>query len=143
LGRSAAYDAQTRPEGVERMHGYGKPVWRVVAALVVVGTVGVSAGAAAAQEAKARCWPPLEGCPAKEYERKAAQVASRAADDRFGRDIPPGQWRVTCYPGESRRRIECSFQSIDSPPADCVGGATMVKRDGRWRGRNVELSCSR
>ena len=90
-----------------------------------------------------RCWPAAEGCPAKEYERKAAQAASRAADDRFNQDFPPGQWTVVCYPKAKRAAIDCSVHTRDDIPYSCVGGMTMKKRDGRWRARNIELSCSR
>jgi hypothetical protein len=88
-----------------------------------------------------RCWPAQPTCPAKEYERKAAQASSRHARERFGKDFPPAEWTIVCYPGESSRRIECSTHSRDEIPYDCVGGMTMKKRDGRWRARDIEMSC--
>ena len=89
-----------------------------------------------------RCFPETETCSSEAYERKAAQAASREADDRFNLDFPPNQWTVVCYRKVKRAGIECSFHTRDTP-SSCVGGATMKKRDGRWRAKNVELSCRR
>jgi hypothetical protein len=89
-----------------------------------------------------RCWPAAEACPAKEYERKAAQAASRYAREKFDKDFPASMWTVVCYPGPSTRRIECSVHSRDETPYDCVGGMVMKKRDGRWRAKDIEMSCA-
>jgi hypothetical protein len=106
--------------------------------LVLIGVLAVPGSAPAK-----RCWPAAAACPAETYERKAAQAASRHARQEFDKDVPPSMWTVVCYPGESRVKIECSVVSRDPDPADCVGGMTMRKRDGRWRAKNIEMSCRR
>ena len=88
-----------------------------------------------------RCWPAAETCPAESYERKAAQAASRYVDDEFNLDFPPSQWTVVCY-RKAKAGIECSAHTRDSP-GTCVGGMTMKKRDGRWKAKNIEMSCRR
>ena len=103
---------------------------------IVAPTAGADRGAAK------RCWPPAPACSAKEYERKAAQAASRTARERFDKDFPPSQWTVVCYPGPSPRKIDCSVHSRDETPYDCVGGMTMKKRGGQWRARDIEMSCA-
>ena len=87
-----------------------------------------------------RCFPETDTCASTSFERKAAQAASREADDRFNLDFPPSQWTVTCYAYKASK--ECSFHTRDTP-STCVGGATMKKRNGRWRAKDVELSCRR
>ena len=87
-----------------------------------------------------RCFPATETCASEAYERKAARAASREADDEFNLDFPPNQWTVVCYRKVKRAGIECSVHTRDTP-STCVGGMTMKKRDGRWRAKNVELSC--
>jgi hypothetical protein len=114
-----------------------------LAGLVTALAIVVPAAPAGAAETKAkRCWPAQPTCPAKEYEKKAARAASREARNEFGKDFPPEEWTVVCYPGSSRRKIQCSVHSRDPTPYDCVGGMWMVKRDGRWRAKDIEMSCS-
>ncbi len=90
-----------------------------------------------------RCFPATPECASQSYERKAAQAASRAADDRFNLDFPPNDWTVVCFAKAKRATKECSVHTRDDIPYTCVGGMTMKKRDGRWRAKDIELSCSR
>ena len=115
-------------------------------ALAAVATAAVlipatSSGASASEQASVRCWPAAPTCPAKEYERKAAQAASRHAREEFGKDYPPAEWTVVCYPPIVRNKIECAVHSRDPIPYDCVGGMIMKKRAGNWRARDIEMSC--
>jgi hypothetical protein len=115
---------------------------RLVVALVAASSAAVLIPAAGTgQSGSERCWPAAPSCPAKEYERKAAQAASRHAREEFGKDFPPAQWTVVCYPPVVRNKIECAVHSRDETPYDCVGGMTMRKRNGNWRARDVEMSC--
>ena len=118
---------------------------RVRLALVAVASAAAIGAVVPASSAgggtSERCWPAAPTCPAKEYERKAAQAASRHAQAEFGNDFPPEEWTVVCYPPVVRNKIQCSAHSRDPIPYDCVGGMWMKKRGGNWRARDIEMSC--
>jgi hypothetical protein len=68
---------------------------------------------------------------------QAKRIASNLADSRYGLSYPPADWTAICY-RESGRKLQCPVKTDDNR---CVGGMDLVRRDGRWRARNKEMSC--
>jgi hypothetical protein len=73
--------------------------------------------------------------------KRAKAAAARTAAAEYGFEQPAIQWSTACYP-QSGRKYECTVHSGGSPPR-CTGGVIVIKRDGRWRARDVELACRR
>jgi hypothetical protein len=63
--------------------------------------------------------------------------AKAVAANRTG--VPRSEWSTSCFP-ETARRYECT---VYSSSRNCTGGMELIRRDGRWRARNVQIDCRR
>jgi hypothetical protein len=71
------------------------------------------------------------GMPATGPCKKAKAVAA----NRTG--VPRSEWSTSCFK-QAPRRYECT---VFAPEPNCSGGMKVIRRDGRWRARDVHVGC--
>jgi hypothetical protein len=106
--------------------------WSVTVGLLVLLVAALFAWSGTAAAGSDSCTSG-RGQPATGPCKKAKAVAA----NRTG--IPRSEWSTSCFK-QAPRRYQCT---VFAPEPNCSGGMDIIRRDGRWRARNVQVDCPR